>query len=517
MGPQLRREARSRLQRHIRDERPDFVFGHSLGSLICYDLFAEAPDAASGRIFVSLGSQIGNPFVMGQFAGGVRPLPADALWIHLYNAYDRIFTTELRLDREGATNFRQFLVPFNDGLLDSHTDVRKYLTAPQAPEAFATAQQWRATRGARREIAAVDAARDLRVTSSQYAPQRPRRALLIGINHYQKPSIPTLAGCENDVFLVSSVLQERGFDPNEIRVVLNDRATNQGLRDRLDWLFDDVRDGDVRFLFFSGHGVRLPAYDAEGEPDRLIEALVPHDFDGSRALAITDRDLASYYHRLPPDARLIMAFDCCHSGGLSRSSGDRTSRRTFDLPDDIRHRMLRWEPEERMWVERRFEPLIPSSGNSVKKGRDWIKDYVGDAGVTERLGRSVVRRRVDDADFDDLCRSTSWRGPYLPMILEACREEESAEEYLHGSASYGVFTYALCDVLRYASHPLTFEQLVKETSKKIERLNYVQHPTVVGPTKLLKLRVPFLNDAAAATAPRRRRTNRRPAAKRPRR
>lgn len=97
-------------------------------------------------------------------------------------------------------------------------------------------------------------------------------------------------------------------------IVLDDRATVDGLRERLEWLFDDVRDGDVRFLYFSGHGVRLPAYNSRGEPDRLIEALVPHDFDGTRTMALTDRDPASYYHRLPPEARLIMAFDCCHSG-----------------------------------------------------------------------------------------------------------------------------------------------------------------------------------------------------------
>lgn len=390
-------------------------------------------------------------------------------------------------------NFRQFLVPFNEGILGSHTDIRRYLTSPRAPEAFATAVRWRTTRGAGRGPTSASAApRDLRVSPSPDAPERPRRALLIGINRYAKPNIPTLGGCVNDVFLVSSVLQERGFEPDEIRIVLDDRATVDGLRERLDWLFDGVRDGDVRFLYFSGHGVRLPAYNSEGEPDRLIEALVPHDFDGTRTMALTDRDLASYYHRLPPEARLIMAFDCCHSGGLSRSGGLHSARRTFDLPDDIRHRMLRWDVDEEMWVERDFKPLIPSAKQRRRKVRGWQPDYVGARGATERIGRSVVRRRVTDADYRRLCKATNWRGPYLPMILEACREDETAEEYQHGETPYGAFTYALCHVLRRAERSLTFRELVTQTAAKISRLKYAQRPTIVGPKRLLDESVPWL-------------------------
>jgi hypothetical protein len=53
-------------------------------------------------------------------------------------------------------------------------------------------------------------------------------------------------GCLNDVFLMSSVLQESGFDPEEIRVVRNERATTQGMIDRMHWLLDGLREGDER-------------------------------------------------------------------------------------------------------------------------------------------------------------------------------------------------------------------------------------------------------------------------------
>jgi len=77
-------------------------------------------------------------------------------------------------------------------------------------------------------------------------PEKPaQRALLVGINDYPDPQ-NRLEGCVNDVFLMSSVLQESGFDPDNIRVVLNERATRSAFWKRLDWLLDGAEDGDDR-------------------------------------------------------------------------------------------------------------------------------------------------------------------------------------------------------------------------------------------------------------------------------
>ena len=52
---------------------------------------------------------------------------------------------------------------------------------------------------------------------------------------------------------MSAMLQECGFAPEEIRMVLNERATAKGILDRLHWLLDDLQSGDERVLFYSGH------------------------------------------------------------------------------------------------------------------------------------------------------------------------------------------------------------------------------------------------------------------------
>jgi hypothetical protein len=73
----LRRLTRERVAQDIRRFDPHMVVAHSLGSLVCYDAFTtgDGPDLVARRRFVSAGSQIGNPFVMGNFAiGRLTPL-----------------------------------------------------------------------------------------------------------------------------------------------------------------------------------------------------------------------------------------------------------------------------------------------------------------------------------------------------------------------------------------------------------------------------------------------------------
>ena len=72
-----------------------------------------------------------------------------------------------------------------------------------------------------------------------------RRALLVGINNYPQEA-DRLEGCVNDAYLMSSTLQECGFEPESIRVCFDDRATCQGIKERLRWLLDDPRPGDER-------------------------------------------------------------------------------------------------------------------------------------------------------------------------------------------------------------------------------------------------------------------------------
>ncbi|MDH3591286.1 MAG: caspase family protein, partial [Planctomycetota bacterium] len=240
----LRRQTRRRMRDRIRSVDPHLICAHSLGSLISYDAFTDdGADLVDDRTLLTFGSQIGNPFVAGSFLGGrIVPLATAKQWTHLYNEEDDVFAAPIRLH---ADNFEQIDTFFDLPGVADHSAV-EYLEHPHAVADFWHDFAFTATE--RRRLRA----RPVRANLRWAAPPK-KRALLVGINDYPDDSM-RLAGCVNDVYLMSALLQETGYAPEDIRVVLDDRATADGIRTRLDWLLDRAGPGHERVLYYSGHG-----------------------------------------------------------------------------------------------------------------------------------------------------------------------------------------------------------------------------------------------------------------------
>jgi hypothetical protein len=490
----LRRHVRDVILAELKAKHYDAVCAHSLGSLICYDTFKRSPKALEGTIFVSLGSQIGNPAVRDVFAGRIEPLEA-VTWYHLFNSNDHVFTTDLSIP---ADNFVEVATDF-----DIPNDVLNHDGAHYLGHANTVASVWR-------ELSGVRAPRALTASLDTFAKlsRKPtRRALLIGINDYPDPR-NRLEGCVNDVFLMSSLLQEATFDSEDIRVVLNERATASGILDRLHWLLDDVKPGDERVLFYSGHGAQLPAYGVRDEPDHMSECLVPYDFDWTPERAIRDKQFKEFYSQLPYESYFLAVFDCCHSGGMSRDGGNRV--RGLNAPDDIRHRALRWNAERQMWEERAFRPPNDTLAASGKR-----EAYLGKNGATYRLGRAIALRGLPNAEYNKTRRALGHHGPFMPIILEACRENELSYEYKHGVTSYGAFTYSVGVVLRAkraVGRNMTFAELAAAATEQLEALHYEQTPCLVGPKDVIAQPIPWYKAGSRGTPARRRRArSKRPA------
>ena len=99
----LRQKTRQALLDQLNTKPYDLVCAHSLGSLISYDTFKRNPKAIKDKVFVSFGSQIGNPFVRDVFAGRIEPLKAKA-WYHFSTMRsDAPFMTWLWPVKPGAT------------------------------------------------------------------------------------------------------------------------------------------------------------------------------------------------------------------------------------------------------------------------------------------------------------------------------------------------------------------------------------------------------------------------------
>ena len=277
---------------------------------------------------------------------------------------------------------------------------------------------------------------------------------------------------------MSAMLQDQGWDGDSIRVVLDDRATTAGVMERLHWLLGDVRAGEERVFYYSGHGAKLTQYNAEGEPDHHDEALVTWDFDWKKNCGITDDMLVSLYANLPYEAHVVFLLDCCHSGGMARSGSN--PARGIDPPDDVAHRALRWDSTSQLWVRRNLD--LSSKIRASDTGK--AASFIGQDRATHRIGRAVSLWQQDPEATADEARRLGHAGPFNPTILASCAEGEYAYEYRHGVESHGAFTFVLTRMLTGKGAPPSLKTLVERAAKVMKvRLELQQHPALYNPGK----------------------------------
>jgi hypothetical protein len=468
----LRKELRNLLAAALTSEMPDMIAAHSLGSLITYDFLrndARGKTAATQMQYLTFGSQINNVFAHSKLFPGPIRVPGVKFWFHLYNEHDHVLTAPIRIS---DPKFLQVTTPSAAGHDPIGTsDKPGYLNHPNTAQLV-----WRT-------VATASGAREFKKSASvirQLKVKPQRRALLVGINNYPNAG-DRLEGCVNDTYLVSAMLQERGFEAEDIRVLLDDRATAKGIRERLDWLLDGAEDGSERVFFYSGHGAQMPGYNAVERVDHVDECLVPWDFDWSKQHAITDDDFFDLYRNLPFKSRFIAMFDCCHAGGIHRDGGPRV--RGLTPPDDIRHRMMRWNAARQMWDQRDLGPLNDDFGGTEEQ-----KDqYMGKNRSTYRLGRGMRGRLIERSVYHKL--EAYERGPYLPVIIEACQEGDLSYEYRHGATSYGAFTYSFVKDLRAAPRS-SYLAAVRNAGKTLKGMGYQQRPQILGPRSVISRAIP---------------------------
>jgi hypothetical protein len=482
---EFQRKSRARMLESLLSIKPDVICAHSLGSLITYNAFTHQDALADPRIqqilnkcnYVTLGSQIGNPFVIRNLTNGRILTPNVAFWHHLFNLNDDVFTAPIRLP--GVDNFSQTNTPFDLPGTGDHA-AESYLTHQATID-----NVWRPlASGAAGEKRTVIPPAGLMRQLDKPSGKR-QKALLVGINDYPDPA-NRLEGCVNDVFTMSSVLQDCGFPADVIRTCLDSRATAKGILDRFEWLLDQAKPGDELVFYYSGHGAQVPEYGENFEPDHHVETLVPWDFDWSPETYVADDQIYDLYSQLPYECRLIMIFDCCHSGGIDRAGTSRP--RGIAPPDDIRHRELKWDSKTEMWVSRDFRRI----NEDFTPDADVAGKFFGKEGATQRLGRASMLRGLSSRQY--LRRKKEKQpaalGPYLPLIIEACGENELSYEYRHGAASHGAFTFSFANILR-RKKSISFQQLVDATGAQLTELQYNQRPRILGPTKIVNQEVPW--------------------------
>jgi hypothetical protein len=147
-----------------------------------------------------------------------------------------------------------------------------------------------------------------------------RRALVIGVANYEHiNSLPEAV--LNDARDIASVLRAGeycGFPPNQVRVLLDEQATLEGIRTGLVDLASSSMAEDTVVIFFSGHGARLPT--AEGE----TSALLPVDCRTGNLpeTVLPEAELTASLAAINAQ-RLLVLIDACHAGGVATLKVDR--------------------------------------------------------------------------------------------------------------------------------------------------------------------------------------------------
>ncbi len=262
-------------------------------------------------------------------------------------------------------------------------------------------------------------------------------ALLVGINDYPPP-LSRLAGCLNDVgafasFLRSQVDRSLGVDL-QLLILEDDQATRQAVIEGFRSHLARAQRGDVALFYFSGRGSQAPAPPEfwDLEPDRLCETLVCYDSRSPGGWDLADKELDKLIEQVAArDAHTVVVLDCCHSGSGTRAISVRSDGRRAPL--DIRMR--------------------PASSCLVFQDD---KDRAAHApGLTQVAESWTVGRH---------------------LLLAACRENETAGEYISDEGPRGAFSYFLLVSLETRPGQQTYRDLMSRTSSLVRSVVPYQTP-----------------------------------------
>lgn len=269
------------------------------------------------------------------------------------------------------------------------------------------------------------------------------RAVLVGIDEYQDPDVRSLQGCVNDVAMVRSLLKQFFAVPNEdIRVVVNGRATKAAILHRLRDMIRRGEPGDVLVFYYSGHGSQVRDRNGDELTDGLDEIICPYDMDWDRGTYILDDTLDELFGELPPGVLLEAFFDCCFWGADARGL----------------------EPEPRPEYLRRDVRYLPPPFDIAARAE-------GD-------DRVEIHRLRTSESFTE--RNVLWG---------ASQEgQPAAEDYMDGRP-HGIFTYWGCrfiaeHIAQVASLNYTREQLLEDVRGYLHGLGYAQTPELSAPSDL---------------------------------
>jgi metacaspase-1 len=281
-------------------------------------------------------------------------------------------------------------------------------------------------------------------------------ALLIGINAYKDAP---LKGCVNDIIIARDILVKKYNVPsNQIRLLIDNRATKKEILIRMDWLKNSK--SDIKLFWYSGHGAQFPNqnYTDDGEVDGYDEIICPYDFnwDGNW---ISDDIFSKYFNEI--QGKMIAIFDSCHSGTMNKSSLNQEYFKPKSIPAPID-------------ILARNRDLDLSNVLGLATGLDDLFNFNININVTVNNINNINTKLINTPQEN------------LVMISGCQENQTSADAYIAGRYQ-GALSYCIQKTLMNNLN-ITYENLYKSVCQELQNQRFNQIPNFV----CSKSNTPFL-------------------------
>lgn len=288
-----------------------------------------------------------------------------------------------------------------------------------------------------------------------------RYAVLVGVTKYPNLRNVDLIGPKNDAILMRDVLLNKGFEPENMHLLVDDveggiEPTRTNILASLNSVTEKVKPGDYVYMHFAGHGSQAPvALDKlsdSNELDGLDEIFLPKDAKnwdfniGEVTNAIKDDEVAVVISSIRNKGAFVWAvFDSCHSGTMTRS----------------------------MVTMRK---LSPESLGIPTTLIDEVKSKAVSSKVTSRGGSESTKTESPFTNSDILPSATNdvQKGGYVAFF--AAQTTQTTPEMKLPTKSdhkkdHGLFTYFISQVLSTVNGNISYKQAAEEILQ-----NYNTHP-----------------------------------------
>ncbi len=162
-----------------------------------------------------------------------------------------------------------------------------------------------------------------------------KKALLIAISDYKYSNSWESKSSLNSSIFIKNALINQGFNDSSISCLYDNKATKDGILQKIKQLKDEAKKDDIIVIHYAGHGNQIEG--SNNETDGKDEAIVPYDAFTTNAKnvkssLIIDDDIGKWIKELRQkvgeNGEIFLILDCCYSGTGDRDRGNQIGERT---------------------------------------------------------------------------------------------------------------------------------------------------------------------------------------------